>query len=80
MKPTLGLCVKDRGGGEEPSNKRGLQYLCFYIYVYVCTGQIYPFIYFFFFKTHSTKRKGGGATDKQKEPDDTNLIHSFILV
>lgn len=47
---------KGFGEGGKPSNKRGLKYLCFYIYVYVCTGQIYPFI-FFLFKTHSTKTK-----------------------
>lgn len=40
------------GKGEKPSNKQGLQYLCFFIYVQD------KFIHLnFFFKTHSTKRK-----------------------
>lgn len=79
MKQTLGLCVKNRGGGGKPSNKRELQYLCFYIYVYVCTGQIYPFIFLFFFsfKTHSTKRKSHW---QKKETDNTNLsIHTLLI-
>lgn len=40
------------GKGKKPSNKQGLQYLCFFLYVQD------KFIHLnFFFKTHSTKRK-----------------------